>query len=560
MIRFLLFSLLAFTGFAVPQVARAAEASPAADTAGSPRAFSLAAPDGSQHDVTPGQSELTVVCFLGTECPLARLYAGRLSALSEQFADRDVRFIGVNSNQQDSADDVASYAENYGLRFPIVKDPGNVVADAYDALRTPTVFVLDRALNVRYQGRIDDQFLPGIARPAVEREDLRLAIEELLDRQPVRVPHTEAVGCLIGRIKQPVTDSGVTYSNQVARVLQRNCVECHREGQIGPFALTDYDEVVGWADMMLEVIEDGRMPPWHATADHAEIANARFMSEEDKQTLRDWVAAGAPEGDSTELPPPVDFVTGWNLPREPDLVVEMGQRPFTVPADGTVEYQYFVVDPGFETDRWVTAAQVIPGNRSVVHHAIAFIRPPDGTRFRGLGWLAAYVPGQRTLPYAADRGRRIPAGSKLVFQMHYTPTGTEQSDVTKIGLLFGDDSEITHEVFTVVGIDQDFEIPPFAGAVSVAGHVPVVSPRWATAGGWPAHAPAGQIVPTRDRARRRATDTAGRAPVRLQLAALLPARRAAPAGPDRRTRVRNDVRQLGGQPVQSRPVAIRHLG
>ena len=81
------------------------------------------------------------------------------------------------------------------------------------------------------------------------------------------------------------------------------------------------------------------------------------------------------------------------MTRKPDVVVPMRERPFVVPSDGTVEYQYFVVDPGFKEDKWVSGAQVIPGDRSVVHHAIVFIRPPDGARFRGVGWLTAYVPG-----------------------------------------------------------------------------------------------------------------------------------------------------------------------
>ena len=150
---------------------------------------------------------------------------------------------------------------------------------------------------------------------------------------------------------------------------------------------------------------------------------------------------------------------------------------FVVPADGTVEYQYFVVDPGFTEDRWVTAAQVIPGNPAIVHHSIVFIRPPDGARFRGVGWLGAYVPGQRTFLLPPGRARFVPAGSKLVFQQHYTPNGQAQEDLTRVGLLFGDAAEITHEVFTLVGIDQEFEIPPYAPAFTVDGQVRWFPPR-----------------------------------------------------------------------------------
>ena len=145
----------------------------------------------------------------------------------------------------------------------------------------------------------------------------------------------------------------------------------------------------------------------------------------------------------------------------------MREESFTIPAVGTLEYQYFVADPGFEEDKWVTGVHIIPGNRSVVHHSIVFIRPPDGSAFRGVGWLAAYVPGQRSVQLPAGHAIKVPAKSKLVFQQHYTPTGTEQSDLTKIGILFGTDEEVTHEVYSLVGIDQEFEIPPHAANYQV---------------------------------------------------------------------------------------------
>jgi hypothetical protein len=218
---------------------------------------------------------------------------------------------------------------------------------------------------------------------------------------------------------------------------------------------------------MLETIDDGRMPPWHASPDHGQFANTRIMPEAAKQTLREWVAAGVPYGDVADLPPPVPPASTWQLDREPDVVIPMRDRSFVVPAEGTVEYQYFVVDPGFTEDKWVTGAQVIPGSRGVVHHVIVFVRPPDGKWTRGVNWVTAYVPGQRTGMLPPGHGRRIPAGSKLVFQMHYTPNGTEQQDLTQVGLLFGDEPDITHEVYSEIGLEQEFEIPPHAADYTV---------------------------------------------------------------------------------------------
>src|SRR5690606_28978920 len=137
-----------------------------------------------------------------------------------------------------------------------------------------------------------------------------------------------------------------------------------------------------------------RMPPWHANPKHGRFQNERLMSDAEKQLVFDWVRAGCPPGDLSQVPELPVFQSGWQLPQEPDMVIKMREEPFVVPAEGTVEYQYFVVDPQFEEDKWVAAAEIIPGNRGVVHHAIAFVRPPDSAEFKGIGWLASYVPGQ----------------------------------------------------------------------------------------------------------------------------------------------------------------------
>ncbi|HIF00627.1 MAG TPA: redoxin domain-containing protein [Fuerstia sp.] len=421
-------------------------------------------------------AKLTVVCFLGAECPMARIYGPRLSELAGEFSVNGVRVIGVNSNRQDSMAKIRAYVDELSVSFPVIHDRGNVIADRYAATRTPEVFLLDEQLQLQYHGRIDDQYAPGINRAAPTQQYLRVAIEQLLAGKHVSTPKTTALGCFIGKVdsrsQHEIVRNDITYSRHVTRVLQKHCVECHRAGEIGPFVMDSYDQVAGWADTMLETVDNGRMPPWHADPNHGSFANARDMSEADKEILHDWVAGGLKQGDEAELPKPIEHVQGWQLERQPDLMVEMRNRPFVVKKAGVVEYQYFVVDPQFEEDKWITGAQVIPGSRAVVHHAIVFVRPPDGARFRGVGWLTAYVPGQRLVSLPAGHGRKIPVGSKLVFQMHYTPNGVEQEDTTKIGLLFGDDKDMTHEVFTVVGIEQEFEIKPHASAHTVTVKVP----------------------------------------------------------------------------------------
>jgi peroxiredoxin len=410
---------------------------------------------------------LLVVAFLGTECPLATLYAPRLADLATEYGPRGVGFVAVNSNMQDSLAEIAAYARRHELAFPILKDLGNKVADQFSAVRTPEVFLLDEERIVRYRGRIDDQYGVGVIRKAPERRDLAEAIDELLAGQPVSVPETQARGCFIGRVRQPRADAAVTYANQVSRLLNQRCVECHRPGEIAPFSLTSHEEAVGWAETIAEVVADGRMPPWHADPAHGEFADDRRLSEAERAIIVQWVADGAPEGDPADLPEPPDFpAPGWALPREPDAVFAIQSEPFRVPAEGAVAYQYFVVDSGLTEDKWISAAELLPGNRRVVHHILAFARQPgsrdDSDEGGARGFLVAYVPGLRPAPYPTGMAKRIPAGSELVFQVHYTPIGSEQLDISHLGLVFADSESVLEEVRTTSATDRNLHIPPGA--------------------------------------------------------------------------------------------------
>lgn len=393
---------------------------------------------------------VVVLAFLGTECPLAKLAVTKLNTLAKEFEPRGVAVLGINSNRQDSLADLAAQVKEQDVSFRLLKDAGNKLADAVGAVRTPEVVVLDQQRAIRYVGRIDDQDGIGYRRETPKRQDLKIAIEELLAGKPVSVAKTEVEGCSIGKVREPKRGAEVTYSKHVAPILQNRCVNCHRPGQVAPFAMTSYDEVAGWAETIAEVITDNRMPPWHASPDHGKFANARNMSEDEKRVILDWVKTGAPEGDRRDLPLPKSFTDGWQLPREPDLIVQMRDRAYEVPASGTVRYQYFVVDPKLTEDKWVSAAEIQPGERSVVHHVLVFAKSDAEMRkFDGEGaFLAAYVPGFLPQQYPMGMAKLLPAGSKLIFQVHYTPNGKKTADLSRIGLLFADEKTITHAVMT----------------------------------------------------------------------------------------------------------------
>lgn len=417
-------------------------------------------------------SKFVVVAFVGVECPLAKLYAPRLQELSKEFADKGVSFIAIDSNRQDSLTEIGAYARIHSVEFPVLKDTNNVVADAFDAVRTPEVFVLDQERVVRYWGRIDDQYGfgsgAGYAKPQIRRRDLAVALEELLAGKPVSQASIEAGGCFIGRVSEVKPHGDVTYTNQIARLMQSRCVECHRPGEIAPFSLTDYQEVVGWAETMVEVVDQNRMPPWFANPEVGHFQNDVRLTAQEKSDLHEWVKNGCPEGDPAELPEPRQFTEGWQM-EKPDAVVYMSEKPYTVQAEGVVEYQYFTVDPGWTEGKWIQAAEARPGNRSVVHHIIVFVQPPRdpsqkgrGSR-RGGGSVGGYAPGEGYRLHPEGVAQYVPAGSKFIFQMHYTPNGSEQQDHSYIGFKFADPTKVKRTARGVAALNNSFEIPPGEG-------------------------------------------------------------------------------------------------
>lgn len=385
------------------------------------------------------KEQVLVVTFMGVQCPLANLYYPRLKELQQKFRGKSVAFLTVNSNEQDSLIDVRKQArDTHKIKFPVLKDAGNAVADLFGANRTPEVFVLDAERRVRYHGMIDDQYGYLYRRQIPTKHYVKDAIKALLSDQKIATASTPLEGCHIGRKRNARKKTNLSYYRDVVPILQNRCQECHRQGEIGPFALNDYEDVSSWAETIKETVIEKRMPPWGASPAHGSFANDMSMTDEEIATLVKWVDHGCPEGNSADSPPEKRWPKGWNI-GQPDQIFEM-PRPLPVAATGVVPYLYSVVSEVFEEDRWVQALEIRPGKREVVHHILALILIPGDRRRsqNGLerGYLGACVPGNTYVRYPPGHAKRIPAGTRIVFQLHYTPNGTATSDRSQMGIIF----------------------------------------------------------------------------------------------------------------------------
>lgn len=401
------------------------------------------------------------IVFLGTECPLAKLYGPRLQAIQDRYQDAGVQVIGINSNKQDSLTELAAYVHRHEIRFPMLKDLGNAVADAFKAERTPEVFLLDQDHTIRYHGRIDDQYGVGYSRERDAKPELTLAIDELLAGKDISTPETKAVGCHIGRVKSIEPTGEVTYTKHIAPILNNHCVSCHRDGEIAPFTLTSYEDVMGWEDTILEVLDDRRMPPWSADPAHGNFANDPRLSAKERELLETWVDNGMPEGDPDDLPPPPKFTAGWQIDQPEEIIyMNKDRKPFRVPAEGIVDYQRFVVDPGWDEDKFIVSAEARPDCRSVVHHILVYVIPKGAERRDINQIVAGYAPGAPPIDLPDGIAIHVPAGSKLLFEMHYTPNGSEQDDLSYLGLRFTERKNVRKLLRGQIAIDQEFTIPP----------------------------------------------------------------------------------------------------
>ena len=405
--------------------------------------------------------EFVVLAFVGLQCPLSKLYAERLGQLHEEFAPQGVAFMGIVANEGDTAEAASAWAAAHRLPFRILRDPRARVADACGVTVNPEVVVFDPAGRIRYRGRIDDQYLPGLSRAEPQRQELLAAIDDLLANRPVAVSRTDPVGCFLQRPFHSADTGTWTYEEHVREIVAQRCVDCHRPGQKAPFPLLSYDDLVDWRETIRWVLEDRRMPPWYADPAHGTFANRAAITEHEREVLLKWLDDGMPRGEPQTPGGGDGALTTWTIPT-PDLVISMPE-PFRVPATGVIDYQYFLVDLRFADDLWVQAAEIRPGNPQVVHHAGVFLVPPGSDQLNVSGELGSVCLVMDSIPQLMlpeGRAKRIPAGARLLFLMHYTAVGTEQIDQTSLGLVLADPKDVRQEVATHVMVTTDLEIPP----------------------------------------------------------------------------------------------------
>ena len=422
-----------------------------------------------------GKQRAYVLVFTTTHCPLVRKSLPKLIDLDQRFGPQAVQVVAVNVGADDSIRDMAAQAIDFEAAFPFVKDTDLSVVKALGVERTPEVVVLNADKQLVYRGRIDDQLRLGGTKPEATRLDLELALRDVLENRPVAVPQTPVDGCLI-TAPEPFDASrpAPTFHKDVAPILNRRCVSCHRPGTAAPFSLLSFSDATAQAEMLAEVVADQRMPPWFATAKHGKFQNDPSLTRAERETVVRWVKSGRAEGNSQDAPTKPPFSEDqfsddkWRIGK-PDLVITM-LAEHTIPATGYVPYRHVALPHVFLDETWIEAVEIRPDNPAVVHHCnMAYITT------KGAGhdtFITGYVPGGQPL----DLGRfnngvacAVPPLAALGLQIHYTTTGKPERCRISVGLKFPRrtvQKQMQHFLLDPHGI----RIPPGHGAYALRAH------------------------------------------------------------------------------------------
>ena len=415
-----------------------------------------------------------VAVFLATRCPVAQRYAMRLKRLHTEFAGNDkhrTTFVGIYANQEDTLDDVKAYIQKAEYTFPIVKDTTGYLAELLGATMTPQAMLIDTTGTLRYRGPIDDNRYET----RIKHNYLRDALLATHTGNAIPLQETPAFGCTI-HLPESSLPSEVTYSEHIAAILQNNCQTCHRHGEVAPFTLTDYGDAKAWATEIAVYTESRLMPPWKPAPGYGHFKNERRLTDSQIELIARWVDAGAPPGDLNAVPTAPEFHDNWAL-GEPDQIFEMPVE-YEIDAEGEDEYRQFIIPTDFETDMYIQAVDVQPGNRKTVHHVIpyldvngeartldaedpkpGYVTEGTGPGFDAAGSLGGWAPGVTPSVLPEGVGYLLPKGADIVMQVHYYRTGHVEYDRSRLGLYFSKTAD-TARLHIGSAINSEFVIPP----------------------------------------------------------------------------------------------------
>lgn len=435
------------------------QAASAADRVGD---FSLLDQDGYFHQMSWYDDHAAIALLVQANgSDAAAKAAPEFGRLRDRFDGQGIQFFMLNPTGSDQRAAVNAELERLGVSMPVLMDDSQLISESLGVSQTGEVLVFNpKAFTVEFRGPVGSE--------------LEQALQAKVNGQPIATAQVavqgDAVSFPVQAAHQQATPS---YERDIAPIIADNCAKCHREGGIAPFALNSHAMVQGWSPMIREVVMTKRMPPGQIDPAIGHFINDMVLDAPDQQKLLHWIAAGSPkDGQSDPLAELSWPESKWAF-GEPDYIIKV--PPQSIPATGVLDYITVVVPIETDKDYWVRGSQYVAGDRTVLHHTLNSLIPPDADRRRGGGFLGgnnpdaanitAYIPGADPEWMPENTGGLLKQGSSIALQLHYTTNGKETVDASEIGLWFYPDGEVPEKrmsgqcacIFTPTWT----EIPPY---------------------------------------------------------------------------------------------------
>ena len=350
-------------------------------------------------------------------------------SLNSSFDAQGIEFFMINPLGLKDRDAVKAEMVALNIDVPVLMDDARLISEALDIDKIGEVIVYDpKSFSVLFRGPLGAELTTALTNIVADRDlqTTQVASTGTPVNYPIKTAHLQQVP---------------SYEKEIGPIIAQNCAACHREGGIAPFALDSHTMVMGWSQMIREVLMTKRMPPGQIDSHIGDFINDMVLVDEDAQKIVHWIEAGSPKDGITDpLTALVWPETEWAF-GEPDYIVEIPEQ--SIPATGILDYYNVMVELELEEDRWVRASQYIPGDRTVLHHTLHSLVAPGETRGGSLLGgepdrpdIAPYIPGQAPRMEPPNTGGLLKAGTRISMQMHYTTTGKESVDASRIGIWF----------------------------------------------------------------------------------------------------------------------------
>lgn len=426
--------------------------------------FSLLDHNGYFHQLSRlSESRAVVLYVYGNNCSSSSDAIPKLNLLQEKYEARGIEFLMLDPFHEDTRESVSEKLKPAGNLVPVLMDRSQLVSQSLGVRSSGEVFVIDpRRMTLIYRGAIDSRAL-GV-QSAVGRNYLEEVLSAVIIGASVisDVPWAKGENVAYSNTAE-INSRGVSYANDVVPILQKRCVTCHREGGVAPWAMSSHEMVRGWGEMIRETILTMRMPPGQIDDEYLDrFVDVHFITDAEKITLVSWINAGAiRDGEVDPLAAPLAPLSDWAL-GEPDLVIEIPAQD--IPANGVLDYKFIPVDISLAEDKWVRAYEFSVGDKSVLHHVIAYTQDEKQQKQNAsLGGsrtnFGSYAPGRDHVEFDANTGILLEKGMRFMLQLHYTTIGKPVRDMTRIGLYFHN-SEPKYLLSRTAVMNGEFVIPP----------------------------------------------------------------------------------------------------